>query len=107
MNSRTNRRLTARLATIAALGIASLAQAAVSSDFNRSGSVGLDDLQAFLAAYHAGAKSADANGDGQVTYSDVFAFISQWTPAYIKALKQTSPAKPSQIGSPAEPNLPR
>lgn len=107
MNTRTHRRLSARLTAIAAIGIASVASAAVSSDFNRSGSVGLDDLQAFLAAYHGGSKSADANSDGQLTYADVFAFIGQWTPAYIKAPKQKATVKPSQIGSPAEPDSPR
>ncbi len=107
MNARTNRRFSVRLGLIAALGLAGIANAAVSSDFNRSGSVGLDDLQAFLAAYHGGDKSADANGDGRLTYSDVFTFVGQWTPAYIKAPKQRATSKPSQIGSPAEPDSPR
>lgn len=107
MNTRTNRRLFARLSVLAAIGFASIASAAVSSDFNRSGSVGLDDLQAFLGAYHSGSKSADANSDGQLTYADVFAFVRQWTPAYIKAPKQKATVKPSQIGSPAEPDSPR
>ena len=101
MHSRSNRRTTLAIATLSTLALTGLANAAVSSDFNRSGSVGLDDLQAYLAAYYRGDKSADTNGDGQLSYSDIFAFSQQWTKAYISEPKKVTPIKTSPT-SPAE-----
>jgi hypothetical protein len=91
MFSKTNRRVLTTLAGLATLTITSLASAAVSSDFNKSGSVGLEDLQAFFAAYYSGDKSADANGDGRLTYQDIFTFSQQWAQAYSKGSTKGSP----------------
>jgi hypothetical protein len=101
MNLFTNKRFVGTIAAVVTLSVAGIANAGVQTDFNKSGEVGLDDLQAFMSAYHNGSKTADVNGDGAVSIGDVFTFIQEWTTAYIKTPKNTKPepiAKKQVVG---------
>ena len=47
-------------------------------DFNNNGTVTVQDLFDFLAAWFAGDIRADFNGSGTVTVQDLFDFIGAW-----------------------------
>jgi hypothetical protein len=46
------------------------------ADFNGSGSVTVQDIFDFLAAYFSSSSAADINGSGSVTVQDIFDFLS-------------------------------
>jgi hypothetical protein len=48
------------------------------ADFNRSGSVGIQDIFDFLNAWFAGDASADFNHVNGLTEQDIFDFLSSW-----------------------------
>ncbi len=48
------------------------------ADFNNSGSVTVQDIFDFLAAYFAGDPSADFNNSGSVTVQDIFDFLAAY-----------------------------
>jgi hypothetical protein len=60
--------------TAAALAIAS----ACTADFNNSGTVTVQDIFDFLAAYFTGAPAADINNSGTVTVQDIFDFLAAY-----------------------------
>jgi len=85
--NRINNRLVTGIAAAFAVTAASIAHAGVSPDFNKSGNVGLDDLQAYMASYFAGDKAADTTGDGTLSVQDLFSFLQEWLAGYIKEPK--------------------
>jgi hypothetical protein len=48
------------------------------ADINDSGSVGIEDLLAVIAAWGSGPGPADVNGDGTVNIADLLAVIAAW-----------------------------
>lgn len=48
------------------------------ADFNGSGTVTVQDIFDFLAAWFAGNPAADFDGSGTVTVQDIFSFLSAW-----------------------------
>ena len=48
------------------------------ADFNGSGTVTVQDIFDFLAAWFANSPTADFNGSGSVTVQDIFAFLAAW-----------------------------
>jgi hypothetical protein len=48
------------------------------SDFDRSGSIGVPDIFAFLAAWFASDHAADMNADGALSVGDIFDFLAAW-----------------------------
>jgi hypothetical protein len=48
-------------------------------DFNGSGSVGVQDVYDYLAAWSAGVTSADFNGVGGVSVQDIYDFLEVWS----------------------------
>ncbi len=48
------------------------------ADFNQDGSVSVQDIFDFLAAYFTGGPNADFNGSGSVTVQDIFDFLAAY-----------------------------
>lgn len=64
----------------AAAGLTSLARPCVPclADFNNSGTVTVQDIFDFLAAFFSGSIAADVNGSGTVTVQDIFDYLSAY-----------------------------
>lgn len=60
------------------LFVLNVADAICIADFNRDGTVSLQDLFDFISAYFEGRPAADVNGSSSVTLQDIFDFLSVW-----------------------------
>lgn len=60
------------------IGIARWGVPICRADTDASGTIGVDDVFAFLAAWFAGAQPADINGIDGVTTQDIFDFLAAW-----------------------------
>ncbi len=48
------------------------------ADYNRSGSISVNDIFDYLSDWFIGAYRADVNGDGTVNVQDIFDFLTSW-----------------------------
>ena len=62
----------------ASFAVYGCAPAACAADFNHSGSVTVQDIFDFLAAYFAGTAGADFNSSGTITVQDIFDFLAAY-----------------------------
>ena len=52
--------------------------AACAADFNQSGTVSVQDIFDFLAAYFSNSPAADVNASGTVSVQDIFDFLAAY-----------------------------
>ena len=91
-NSKSRRTMTIAAAVAASVfAVSGVAQAGIDPDINKSGSVGLEDLSAYLTLYLAGDKAAEVDDNGQITIQDLFYFIETWIEAYNQPTTPTTP----------------
>jgi len=90
-NRNSSRTLTATAIAVAAFATVGVAQAGIDPDVNKSGTIGIEDLSAYMTIYLAGDKAADVDDNGMVSVQDLFNFIDAWLTEFTKPKQQQAP----------------